>query len=75
MQFGLEYDVNESFVACAGSAYSKNPVSAAIALPAFPAFVEHHFTLSASFAATNAISIHAARQMALNNAQTAMRIV
>jgi long-chain fatty acid transport protein len=71
MKVGLEYLVNESLTARAGYMYGSNPVPSSTIFPVFPAIVEQHITLGASYALNSSININAAWEMGFNNAQTA----
>lgn len=70
-RLGGEYDINSSLTARAGYAYGSNPIPSETIFPIFPAIVDNHITLGASYKISAPITIHAAYELALNKKQTA----
>ena len=70
-RFGGEYDVNPALTIRAGYAYGSNPVPQETVFPVFPAIVDNHVMLGASYAVSAPLSVHAAYELALNKKETA----
>jgi long-chain fatty acid transport protein len=70
-RIGGEYDVNSSLTVRAGFDYGNNPVPASTIFPVFPAIVEDHISLGASYALSQSLKLNGAYELALNNTETA----
>lgn len=68
---GLEYDVTKKFTLRGGYTYGTNPVPDSTVFPVFPAIVENHIMLGASYQVSKPLSVNLAYEMALNNKQDA----
>jgi len=66
LRVGGEYDFSTDFTLRAGYAYGSNPVPEATVFPVFPAVVENHMMLGASYQVSQPFVIHAAYELALN---------
>jgi len=71
VRLGAEYTVVPAVVVRAGYAYGKNPVPQSTVFPVFPAIVENHVMVGASWNITSIIGLHVAYELALNNKETA----
>jgi long-chain fatty acid transport protein len=71
LRVGGEYDVDPTLTLRAGFAYGSNPVPESTVFPVFPAIVESHATLGATYSVSPAITLHAAYELALNKKETA----
>jgi long-chain fatty acid transport protein len=71
IRFGGEYDIVAAFTLRAGYSYGSNPVPQETVFPVFPAIVENHVMVGASYIVTGPVSIHVAYELALNKKQTA----
>jgi long-chain fatty acid transport protein len=70
-RLGGEYDINPGFTVRAGYAYGNNPIPGETVFPVFPAIVDNHITLGASYRISSPLTIHAAYELALNKKQMA----
>jgi long-chain fatty acid transport protein len=68
---GTEYDVHPDWTLRAGYAFGSNPVPATTVFPVFPAIVENHLMLGASFKVSEPFAVHAAYELALNKKENA----
>jgi long-chain fatty acid transport protein len=71
VRFGAEYDLTNAFTIRAGYSYGSNPVPDETVFPVFPAIVENHVMVGASYNVAGPVSIHVAYELALNKKQTA----
>jgi long-chain fatty acid transport protein len=71
VKLGGEYSVNSDLTLRLGYAYGGNPVPATTIFPIFPAIVENHLTIGASYKVSAPLTINAAFEMALNKSLTA----
>jgi long-chain fatty acid transport protein len=67
---GVEFDASRDLTLRAGGAFGSNPVPAATIFPVFPAIVENHFTLGASYHVTDPLIIHCAYERAFPFSET-----
>jgi long-chain fatty acid transport protein len=68
---GGEYDVNNTLTLRAGYSFGNNPVPEETIFPVFPAIIENHITLGASYHVSAPVTIHAAYELAISKKQTA----
>ncbi len=59
-RIGGEYDVNSSLTVRAGFDHGNNPVPASTIFPVFPAIVENHISVGASYALSQSLKLHGA---------------
>jgi long-chain fatty acid transport protein len=71
IKLGGEYSVNSDLTLRLGYAYGGNPVPETTIFPIFPAIVENHLTIGASYKVSTPLTINAAFEMALNKSLTA----
>jgi long-chain fatty acid transport protein len=71
VRFGGEYDLMSALTLRAGYSYGSNPVPEETIFPVFPAIVENHVMVGASYAVSGPFSVHLAYELALNKQQTA----
>lgn len=71
IKVGGEYAFSKEFTLRMGYAYNNNPVPNATVFPIFPAVVEHHITVGASYNFSKKVTLNAAFETALNNKVTA----
>src|ERR1035437_727925 len=71
LKVGGEYNVNSDLTLRLGYAYGNNPVPEFTIFPVFPAIVENHLMVGASYRVSSPLTIHAAFEMGLNKSQTA----
>jgi long-chain fatty acid transport protein len=71
VKLGGEYSVNNDLILRLGYVYGGNPVPETTIFPIFPAIVENHLTVGASYKVSAPMTIHAAFEMALNKSLTA----
>ena len=71
VRFGGEYDLSRVFTLRAGYSYGSNPVPVSTIFPVFPAIVENHVMVGASWMVSGPLSIHVAYELALNKQETA----
>jgi long-chain fatty acid transport protein len=71
VRVGGEYDLSKAFTLRAGYSYGSNPVPQETIFPVFPAIVENHVMVGASYNVSGPVSIHVAYELALNKQQTA----
>ena len=71
VKIGGEYDICNHYTMRLGYAYGSNPVPETTIFPVFPAIVEHHLTIGASYKINDKIMISGAFESALNNKLTA----
>jgi long-chain fatty acid transport protein len=66
IKIGGEYDITNHFTMRIGFAYGSNPVPETTVFPVFPAIVEHHLTIGATYSINDDIKINGAFETALN---------
>jgi long-chain fatty acid transport protein len=71
IRLGLEYAASAPLTLRAGYAYGSNPVPESTIFPVFPAVVENHVMIGASYRLIEVLSLNAAYELALNNSETA----
>jgi long-chain fatty acid transport protein len=71
LKVGGEYNVNSDLTLRLGYAYGNNPVPEFTIFSVFPAIVENHLMVGASYRVSSPLTIHAAFEMGLNKSQTA----
>ena len=71
VKIGGEYSVNPALTLRLGYAYGSNPVPETTIFPIFPAIVENHLTIGASYKVSAPLTINAAFELALNKSLTA----
>jgi long-chain fatty acid transport protein len=71
VKVGGEYKVIDDLTLRLGYAYGNNPVPESTIFPVFPAIVENHLMIGASYRVSNPLTLHAAIEMGLNKSQTA----
>jgi len=71
LKLGGEYNINNDLTVRLGYAYSGNPVPETTIFPVFPAIVESHLMLGASYKISAPLTVHAAFEMGLNKSETA----
>jgi long-chain fatty acid transport protein len=71
VKVGGEYDVNKDLTLRLGYAYGNNPVPESTIFPVFPAIVENHLMVGASYKISNPLTVHAALELGLNKSETA----
>lgn len=71
IRVGGEYDATPDLTVRAGYAYGTNPVPQETVFPVFPAIVENHIMVGGSYRVVAPLMVHAAFELALNNAQDA----
>ncbi|MGA9119267.1 MAG: outer membrane protein transport protein [Bacteroidota bacterium] len=71
VRLGLEYELIPAVVVRGGYAYGKNPVPESTVFPVFPAIVENHVMVGASWNITSFVGLHVAYEIALNSKETA----
>jgi len=71
VRVGGEYRASSLLTVRAGYAYGSNPVPASTIFPVFPAIVENHVTVGASYKVSDPLTVHAAVELALNKKETA----
>ena len=71
VKVGGEYKVIADLTLRLGYAYGNNPVPESTIFPVFPAIVENHLMVGASYRVSNPLTLHAALEMGLNKSQTA----
>lgn len=71
VKIGVEYCATKELILRGGFAFNQNPVPESTIFPIFPAIVENHLTLGASYKVSDPLTIHAAFEMGLNNSQKA----
>ena len=72
IRLGLEYAASVPLTLRAGYAYGSNPVPESTIFPVFPAIVENHIMVGASYQLFDALSLNAAYEIALNKSETAI---
>jgi long-subunit fatty acid transport protein len=70
-RLGAEYKASDLLTLRAGTAIGSNPVPAETVFPVFPAIVEDHIMVGASYRLSEPLVLHAAYELAINNKQTA----
>lgn len=71
VKIGGEYNLNDLLTLRLGYAYGNNPVPESTIFPIFPAIVESHLMLGASYKVSSPLTLHAAFEMGLNKSETA----
>jgi long-chain fatty acid transport protein len=71
LKVGGEYDVNKELTLRLGYAFGNNPVPETTIFPVFPAIVENHIMIGASYKVSAPLTIHAALELGLNKSETA----
>jgi long-chain fatty acid transport protein len=71
VKLGGEYSINSDLIVRLGYVYGGNPVPETTIFPIFPAIVENHLTIGASYKVSAPLTINAAFEMALNKSLTA----
>lgn len=71
IKLGIEYFINPAFTLRAGGAYSNNPVPPSTIFPVFPAIVESHLMLGASYRISDPLTVNAACEVGFKNTQQA----
>ncbi len=71
VKVGGEYNATNDLTLRLGYAYGSNPVPETTIFPIFPAIVESHITVGASYKVSTPLTIHAAFETALNKTLTA----
>jgi long-chain fatty acid transport protein len=71
LKVGGEYNVNSDLTLRLGYAYGNNPVPESTIFPVFPAIVENHLMVGASYRVSSPLTVHAAFEIGLNKSQTA----
>ena len=71
IKVGGEYDVNKDLTLRLGYAFGNNPVPETTIFPVFPAIVENHLMIGASYKVSSPLTIHAAIELGLNKSETA----
>ena len=71
LKIGGEYNVNKELTLRLGYAFGNNPVPESTIFPVFPAIVENHLMVGASYKVSNPLTIHAALELGLNKSETA----
>ncbi len=71
VKLGGEYSIFSDLIVRLGYAYGSNPVPQSTIFPIFPAIVENHLTIGASYSVSAPLTINAAFEMALNKSLTA----
>jgi long-chain fatty acid transport protein len=71
VRVGAEFDAHPAVTLRAGYAFGSNPVPAETVFPVFPAIVENHVMLGASYRIADPVRVHFAYEMAVNKKQTA----
>jgi long-chain fatty acid transport protein len=67
VKLGGEFNVDKDLTLRLGYAYNGNPVPESTIFPIFPAIVENHITVGASYKVSDPLTINAAFETALNN--------
>jgi long-chain fatty acid transport protein len=71
VRVGGEYAPSQVLTMRAGFAFGSNPVPESTVFPVFPAIVENHLMVGASYKVSQPVALHIAYEMALNKQQTA----
>ena len=71
VKVGGEYKASKALSLRLGYAYGSNPVPESTVFPVFPAVVEQHVTVGASYKVSTPLTVHAAFETALNKSVTA----
>jgi long-subunit fatty acid transport protein len=70
IRLGVELAASKALTLRAGGAFGSNPVVSETVFPVFPAIVENHVMVGASYQVSAPITVHLAYEHALNNSQS-----